>query len=241
MRDSRGDGDGNRHQLVIFDCDGVLVDSEILACGVQSRALADYGLRITPEEVADRFLGASATDMRAAIEIDLGGPLPSDHEARCGQELFALFRAELKAVAGISRVIAAARDAGYELCVASSSGLERIHLALDVVGLLDTLSPHIYSSTMVRRGKPAPDLFLHAARCMGVLPENCRVVEDSVNGVRAGQAAGMQVIAFCGGSHCRPNHGERLRVAGAGAIARDADELLRCLGLATQVPAVPQA
>src|SRR3954451_4247860 len=92
--------------LVIFDCDGVLVDSEILACDVQARALAEYGLRISGAEVARRFLGMSAKDMRALLETDLGRPLPADHETRCGAELFGLFRRELKPVAGIPGVLA---------------------------------------------------------------------------------------------------------------------------------------
>ena len=234
-------GPSGHGKLLIFDCDGVLVDSEILACGVESRALGAYGLSIGPEEVARRFLGASARDMRAALEIDLGAPLPADHEMRCAQELFALFRRELKAVNGIARVVAASRAAGFARCVASSSGLERIRLALDVAGLSEAFVPHIYSSSMVARGKPAPDLFLHAASSMGFAPRDCRVVEDSVNGVRAACAAGMSVIGFCGGSHCMPGHAERLQEAGADGIAPDSESLLRRLGFGAESVGLPQA
>lgn len=220
-----------RRSLLIFDCDGVLVDSEILACGVQSRALTAYGLPISPDEVAARFLGASAKDMRAALEIDLGRPLPDDHEARCLQELFALFRNELVAVNGIASLVAAAKTAGYAQCVASSSSPERIRLALDVVGLYDAFAPYIYSSSMVSRGKPAPDLFLHAATSMGFEPTQCAVIEDSVNGVKAGRAAGMRVIGFCAGAHCQSGHADMLAAAGADEICIDARALSRALGL----------
>ena len=116
---------------MIFDCDGVLVDSEILACNVQARAVTDYGLPLSGAEVAGRFLGMSARDMRASLEADLGRPLPSDHEARCAAELFALFRRELKPVKGMTDVVAALCAADHPRCVASSSSPERITLALE--------------------------------------------------------------------------------------------------------------
>jgi beta-phosphoglucomutase-like phosphatase (HAD superfamily) len=230
-----------RRKLLIYDCDGVLVDSEILACGVASRALAAHGLSISPQEVARRFLGASSKDMRAALEIDLGRPLPADFEESRSTELFALFREELREVDGIGRVVAAAGAAGYAQCVASSSGLERIRLALGLVGLLQAFDGGIFSSSMVARGKPAPDLFLYAAGRMGFSPADCLVIEDSVNGVRAARAAGMRVIGFCGGSHCAPEHDALLRQAGADGMAPDAEDLLRHLGLAATAAALPPA
>ncbi len=215
--------------LVIFDCDGVLVDGEILACDVQARALSEYGLALKGADVARRFLGASARDMRAALEVDLGRSLPDDHERRCGAELFDLFRRELKPVQGIGRIVSALRATDHPRCVASSSSPERIALALDLVGLRDDFGPHVFSSTLVERGKPAPDLFLHAADAMGFPPSRCIVVEDSVNGVKAALSAGMVALGFLGGTHCPPDHGEDLARAGTNRICRNASELMQSL------------
>ena len=215
--------------LLIFDCDGVLVDSEVLACDVQARALTGYGLPISGAEVARRFLGMSAKDMRGLLEVDLGRPLPPDHEARCSEELFRLFRRELKPVAGIPGVLAELDRAGVARCVASSSSLQRIALALEVTGLSEFFGGHVFSSTMVARGKPAPDLFLHAANAMGFDPETCVVIEDSVNGIKAARSAGMRALGFLGGVHCPPAHGGELLAGGADLVCRDSAELATAL------------
>ncbi len=215
--------------LVIFDCDGVLVDSEVLACEVQARALKEYGLSLTGADVARRFLGASARDMRATLELDLGRSLPDDHETRCGAELFALFRRELKPVQGIGQIVSALQATDHPRCVASSSSPERIALALDLVALHESFRPNVFSSTMVERGKPAPDLFLHAAASMGFPPSRCIVVEDSVNGVKAASSAGMLALGFLGGTHCQPDHGTDLAHAGANRVCRNASELMQAL------------
>jgi HAD superfamily hydrolase (TIGR01509 family) len=215
--------------LVIFDCDGVLVDSEVLACDVQARALTGYGLPISGAEVARRFLGMSAKDMRGLLEIDLGRPLPADHETRCGEELFGLFRRELKPVAGMAGVLAEIERAGAARCVASSSSPERIALALEVTGLSGFFGAHVFSSAMVARGKPAPDLFLHAAEGMGFGPESCVVIEDSVNGIKAARSAGMRAVGFLAGVHCPPAHADDLLAAGADLICRDSSELATAL------------
>jgi HAD superfamily hydrolase (TIGR01509 family) len=219
----------NTRRLVIFDCDGVLVDSEILACGVQARAITAYGLPLSTDDVARRFLGMSARDMRAELELDLGRPLPEDHEARCAEELFALFRRELKPVPGVRALVEALRAAAHPRCVASSSTPERIALALKVVGLGDCIGQDVFSSTQVPRGKPAPDLFLHAAETMGFAPAECVVIEDSTNGIRAARSAGMLAIGFLGGTHCTAGHGDALAEAGAHRIRRDARELAETL------------
>lgn len=217
-----------RH-LVIFDCDGVLVDSEILACDVQARAMTTYGVAMDGAEIARRFLGMSAKDMRVLMERDLGRPLPDDHEVRCGAELFDLFRAQLRPVAGIGPVIEAVGEAGHARCVASSSSPERIALALDLVGLHDLFRPNVFSAVLVPRGKPAPDLFLHAATAMGFSTERCVVIEDSLNGIRAARAAGMRALGFLGGTHCQPGHAEALAEAGADRVCADASALARAL------------
>lgn len=215
--------------LVIFDCDGVLVDSEVLACDVQARAVTAYGLPMSGAEVARQFLGMSAKDMRGLLETALGRPLPADHESRCGAELFDLFRRELKPVAGVEDVLVEMERARTARCVASSSSPERIALALQVTGLSGFFGEHVFSSTMVERGKPAPDLFLHAAKTMGFGPESCVVVEDSLNGIKAARSAGMRALGFLGGGHCPAGHGDDLLAAGADHICRDSEELATAL------------
>jgi HAD superfamily hydrolase (TIGR01509 family) len=208
--------------LVIFDCDGVLVDSEMLACGVEARALTAAGYPITTAEVAHRYVGVSDGDMRRAIEQESGRTLPDDHVARCAAELEDVFRRELRAVQGIAAVVDAVKASGRPVCVASSSSPERLRLALGLTGLWERFAPHVFSAKMVARGKPAPDLFLLAAREMAVEPAACLVVEDSAPGIRA---AGMTPIGFTGGSHCGAGHDARLREAGAEPICADARAL----------------
>jgi len=200
--------------LLIFDCDGVLVDSEPLSCRIDAEILTECGVPYTAEDVARDFTGVSIKDQIARIESDRGVRLPDDFTERLNRTLFQRFEAELKPIAGV-------RDAILSLplprCVASSSTPERIALSLRVTGLAD-LFDHVFSSTQVARGKPAPDLFLHAAGQMNARPEDCLVVEDSVAGVQAAIAAGMRVIGFAGGGHCGPDHAEKLRRAGAPVV-----------------------
>jgi HAD superfamily hydrolase (TIGR01509 family) len=170
-----------------------------------------------------------ARDMRKEIEAELGRPLPDDHETNCAAELYALFRRELKPVDGISEIVAALVATAHPRCVASSSSPERIALALSTVGIHDQFWPNIFSSTMVARGKPAPDLFLYAANALGFAPDHCVVVEDSANGVRAARSAGMLPIAFLGGTHCPATHHEDLSRAGASRVCCDAAELVQVL------------
>ena len=161
---------GARIGLVIFDCDGVLVDSEMLACGVEARALTATGYPITTAEVAHRYAGVSDADRRRAIERESGRTLPEDHAARCAAELENVFRRELRAVQGIAAIVDAVTASGPQACVASSSSPERLRLALGLTGLWERFAPHVFSAKMVARGKPAPDLFLLAAREMAVEP-----------------------------------------------------------------------
>lgn len=223
-------------RLVIFDCDGVLVDSELLACEVEARGLTRSGYPITGPEVAARFLGTSARDMQAAVERELGRALPADYAARQAADLAEQFRRALKPVRGIGAVIARVAEAGAAVCVASSSSPGRIALSLGLVGLHDRFAPHIFSSSMVERGKPAPDLFLHAADRMAVRSEHCIVVEDSVAGVTAARRAGMRVLGFTGGSHCGPGHAERLSATGADQCCGSAEDLGRALAEALAHP-----
>jgi len=197
--------------LVIFDCDGVLLESEILSCSTDAIELTKAGFPYTTEEVCEQFLGKSLASMLATIEADHGKPLPegfSDHLKRCNK---VRFEDELVAVDGVEQVLDALT---HPFCVASSSDVARLDHSLGLVGLHSRFAPHIYSADHVERSKPAPDLFLHAASNMGAVPDRCLVIEDSPAGVAAGRAAGMTVLGFHGGAHCPPGHGDRLKQAG---------------------------
>lgn len=187
--------------LVIFDCDGVLVDSEPISIAVLREVIADAGHDIDEETAYRLFLGRSMTSISEALVDNFGLAFTDEHLARIRSQLFARFRAELTPIPGIRDVLAAIP---LRRCVASSSKPERIRLSLEITGLLDLLEPNIYSATMVRRGKPAPDLFLYAAEAMETSPADCIVVEDSPAGIEAARAAGMRVLAFAGGAHARP-------------------------------------
>ena len=211
------------NSLLIFDCDGVLIDSELIACRVSASCLAEIGIPITVEEIVERYVGISATAMLADLAARAGKPLPVGFADTVRLRLIRCFKSELVAMPGIGSVLAAIN---CPVCVASSSAPERLRYSLSLVGLLSRFEPHIFSATQVARGKPAPDLFLFAAAQMGVDPRKCLVIEDSVAGVRAAAAAGMEVIGFAGGSHCRPGHSERLRDAGAAKVIHDFVALL---------------
>ena len=182
-------------ELVIFDCDGVLVDSERLAVRVEARLLTDLGWPITEAEVLDRFVGRSDADMLAEIEATLGRAVP-DWTERYQHDLHAAFHDELVAVPGVADAIDALVVAS---CVASSGTHDKMRLTLGLTGLHDRFEGRIYSATQVDRGKPAPDLFLFAASQMGVDPARCVVIEDSRSGVAAARAAGMRSLGFAGG------------------------------------------
>ncbi|MFL5027664.1 MAG: HAD family hydrolase [Microvirga sp.] len=207
--------------LLIFDCDGVLVDSEPLSCRIDAETLTECGVPYTAEEVARDFTGVSIKDQIARIEMERGIRLPDDFTERLNRTLFQRFETDLKPIDGVRDAIL---SLPFPRCVASSSIPERIALSLRVTGLAD-LFDNIFSSTQVARGKPAPDLFLHAASRMNTLPEECLVIEDSIAGVQAARAAGMRVIGFVGGSHCGPGHAEKLRQAGAPVIIERMSDL----------------
>ena len=197
--------------LLIFDCDGVLVDSEVLSCRIDAEFLTEIGVPYTAEEIAQQFLGVSLKTMISRIEAERDCKLPEDFAEQLNRVLFARFETDLKPIEGVREAI---RSLPYPRCVASSSTPQRVALSLRVTGLAD-LFDNLFSSTQVARGKPAPDLFLHAAAQMNVNPTECVVIEDSAAGVQAAVAAGMRVIGFIGGGHCGPDHAGKLRQAGA--------------------------
>ncbi len=196
--------------LVIFDCDWVLVDSEPIINRAHAEVLAAYGYQVTPEELAARFLGMSDPDMLAVIEREWRRSRPPSYADRVGA---AIERIPLPAVEGIEKVLDALP---MPYCVASSNSLDQVLRKLE-----PRFGENLFSATMVACGKPAPDLFQHAALQMGAAPARCLVVEDSPAGIEAAVAAGMTAIGFCGGGHCRPGHGARLLSLGAAAVIAD--------------------
>ncbi|WP_425052158.1 HAD family hydrolase [Psychromarinibacter sp. S121] len=187
--------------LVIFDCDGVLVDSEPISLAVTLEVLAEEGCPLDLSTGYARFLGRSLASVARWLREEHGVDLDDAMKTRLRARLFERFRSDLQPIAGVAQTVAALP---CPACVASSSQPDRIRLSLDLTGLLPLFDPHIFSATMVEHGKPAPDLFLHAARQMGVAPADCVVVEDSPAGIRAAKAAGMRVVAFVGGAHAEP-------------------------------------
>jgi HAD superfamily hydrolase (TIGR01509 family) len=208
--------------LVIFDCDGVLVDSEVIFSAAHAETLTRHGYPITSDEVLERFLGVSDREARESIEAELGRALPDDFESQMNRAALQRYAADLRNIPHIGEAIAAIN---LPKCVASSGTPEKIHHGLSCAGLYDLLAPHIFSAAQVKRGKPAPDLFLFAAGQMQAAPARCLVIEDSLAGIAAAVAAGMPALGFHGGSHCRPGHGDRLRDAGAAAIFDDMRQL----------------
>ena len=208
--------------LVIFDCDGVLVDSEVISCRAHAETLTLHGYPITEQQVLHRFLGVSDREARQTIEAELGRSLPDDFEAQMKAAALQRYASELGAIPHIGEAIAAIR---LPKCVASSGTPEKIRHGLECAGLYESLAPHIFSATQVKRGKPAPDLFLFAAEQMRAAPAKCIVIEDSVPGVTGAVAAGMTVLGFHGGSHCLPGHADKLAKAGAAVVFDDMRQL----------------
>jgi len=185
-------------ELVIFDCDGVLVDSEALSVKALLGMIAQAGGDVSEDTAYEHFLGKSMKSVREILGSDFGVEITDQHLTAMRVELMRKFREELKPMPGIAQVLP---RLGVPVCVASSGTLDRIRYALDITGLLGLLEPHLYSAAMVAKGKPAPDLFLHAAASMRAHPQQCVVVEDSPAGIAAARAAGMRVLAFTGGTH----------------------------------------
>jgi HAD superfamily hydrolase (TIGR01509 family) len=198
--------------LLIFDCDGVLVDSEHLACAALAELMTTLGHSMTADETMLAFAGRSLKDVLARAERLLSRPIPKDVGEQAAVQLMARFRRELQAVAGAKEAIAALP---YRRCVASSSVPDRLMLSLDITGLSPLFGNNVFSAVEVPNGKPAPDLFLLAARRLGEEPSSCIVIEDSVLGVEAAGAAGMAAIGFAGASHANQDLAERLAAAGA--------------------------
>jgi HAD superfamily hydrolase (TIGR01509 family) len=213
-------------QLVIFDCDGVLVDSEVISNDVLARMLTEEGLATTLAQARSAYQGLLLGDVLAAAETRLGRRLPAGWLARYERERADSFRSGLQAVAGAAAAVRAVAAAGVGVCVASQGTLAKTRLSLALTGLSGLFCEHaLFSAEQVARGKPHPDLFLHAARAMGAPPDRCAVVEDTPSGVVAAVRAGMRTIGYAADS-------DRAALALAGAeVVHTLDAVAGLLGL----------
>jgi HAD superfamily hydrolase (TIGR01509 family) len=207
--------------LIIFDCDGVLVDSELLSCRCLAEVLMGCGIKIGLDETLDLFLGRSLDAVLEHYE-GMGHSIPQQFPSELMVKVHETFRSALCPIEGVSSVLEGLK---IPHCVASSSSLDRVSLSLSLTGLARHFGDRLYTSQMVERGKPAPDLFLYAAERMAADPGRTLVIEDSVSGVVAAKAAGMTVWGFVGGSHYQARDGgANLNDAGADRVfARMAD------------------
>jgi HAD superfamily hydrolase (TIGR01509 family) len=192
--------------LIIFDCDGVLVDSEVLSCRCLSEVLAGYGISLGLDQALDLFLGRSMTAVLDHYKT-IGRLDPEQFSAELRAGVRAAFLSALCPIEGVSSVLEGLQTPH---CVASSSDVDRVSFSLSLTGLASHFDGRLYTSQMVERGKPAPDLFLHAAERMQADPSRTLVIEDSISGVRAGKAAGMTVWGFVGGSHYQSRDGKAI-------------------------------
>lgn len=198
--------------LIIFDCDGVLIDSEILSNRAEVELLKSFGIEFELNDYMAQFVGKSTKDVLNSIEASHSVRLTEDFRKVAGEKVYEVFKKELKPITGIFELL---DSIDKPKCIGSSSSLNRLEMTLTTTGLFDLFAPHIFSAEQVNRGKPAPDLFLFAAENMKTNPNRCIVIEDSPHGVRAGVDAGMTVLGFIGGSHIQPEHDLKLTKEGA--------------------------
>jgi len=183
-------------RLVIFDCDGVLVDSEAIANRVMAEHITKAGWRMTAEQSEAQFKGATLSQVIDSVERYIGQRLPPSWQTRFEEECFSTFTDELQPVDGIIDLIRRIHRAGITSCVASQGSQAKMAVTLKAAGLIDMVGGHIFSAAEIGRPKPAPDIFLHAAMRMSTPASQCLVIEDSVTGVKAALAAGMKIIGY---------------------------------------------
>ncbi len=209
-------------KLVIFDCDGVLINSEEIYLDSEIEFLSNAGFELEKRAYMGAFMGLSYDDWRvklgAAVQEHHGHPLPENFFESLHTFVMQRFESELESIPGVRGAVSSLE---ILCCVASSTSLPNLQWKLQHTEITDLFSPHIFSADMVARGKPAPDLFLHAAATLEIEPRHCVVVEDSVNGVIAGKAAGMKVIGFTGGGHCLADQEAILISSGAHVVIDD--------------------
>lgn len=203
--------------LIIFDCDGVLVDSEIIAAEVDSVLLTEAGFPISAEEVSERFAGLTWQDILLTVEREAGIPISASLLDKSEKILDERLKNEVQAVEDIAEAVSALK---LPKCICSNSSGARLELMLKRVELYDLFAPHIFSAKEVgsKKTKPAPDVFLYAAKKFDVDPANVIVIEDSAHGIQGARAAGMRVIGFTGGAHTYPGHADKLTDAGAETV-----------------------
>ena len=203
--------------LIIFDCDGVLVDSEIIAAQVESRLLTDAGYPISTEEMGERFTGMTWKNILLEVEREASIPLSASLLEKSEKLLDARLERDVKVIEGVKLALSRLTT---PRCICSNSSSARLEMMLTKVGLKPYFEGHVYSAKDLGadRVKPKPDIFLHGAKQFNVSPDRAVVIEDSVHGIRGARAAGMRVIGFTGASHTYPSHADRLTDAGAETV-----------------------
>lgn len=209
-------------ELLIFDFDGVVADSESLACAIAAAYATELGAPMSAQEGLNFMMGKRVTDV-AALIAERGGAVPEDFADELLKRTLEGFAGRLEPVAGVESFLQAHR--GLKRCIASSSSHRRLAVSLEKLGLQAWFDGRVFSVDEVARGKPSPDIFLHAANRMAVAPGKTLVIEDSVTGVKAGAAAGMSVAGLLAGSHIGPDHADALRSAGATLVVESYAEL----------------
>ena len=210
-------------KLIILDFDGVVADSELLANTLLAEFISSHGRPTTVDHAISNYMGRRWEDCQTTIAAEFGAPLPADFHEQYRTYSGTRMRDEVQPVPQITAFLTANR--AHTFCVASSSNPSWLDHGVDKFALRDYLGTNIFSATQVARGKPAPDIFLHAASRMGVPPHDCVVIEDSIAGVQGAVAAGMPVIGFLGGAHIRDGHGDGLHAAGVSALASSYAEI----------------
>lgn len=218
-------------ELVIFDCDGVLVDSEVLSYETYAKVFASENFDITPSDLLDRLSGLSLSDMLQSLKKNAGVTLSSNIKDKLHKAILQRFTRDLRPMPGIIDLLENLTAIPIPFCVASNGSKARITHALTVTGLREYFSDErIFDVSLVKNGKPAPDLFLYAAEKMGIAPNQCLVIEDSVTGIAAAKAAQMAVIGFLGGSHCTAkNYASRIHAAQPSLVVDSIDAVKKIL------------
>ena len=215
--------------LLIFDCDGVVIDSMLLHTEVESEAYQNIGIKISSQDLVRRFSGISQSEVDLILGKETGVSIPPDFAKSLEAQKKRVFAERLQPMMHLREIL---EDDLWDIprCIASGRDLDGLKHDLTIVNLYDLFAPHLFSSEMVARGKPYPDLFFHAANQMKTQCNNCFVIEDGVSGVKAGVAAGMTVFGFTGGSHCDEEHAGQLKAAGASRIFSNMSDLPKLIG-----------
>ena len=206
-------------ELVIFDCDGTIMDTEMIASECEVEALAQYGSKMTAREFSLRFAGTSSEHVKLVMEEELGRNLPDDHIKNVKAKMREKLWREAKAMPGAHELL---HRLDQPRCVCSNADMEKLKIEMTRGELWDRFRPYVFSAHDLesKKRKPEPDIFLHAAAEFNVAPRNCVVIEDSIAGIQAGKTASMRVIGFTGGSHTHQGHADALTEAGAETVVR---------------------